>query len=129
MRAHTLLQSFRHAFEGLWYALRTQRNARVHVLAGVVVATLGSWLRISPGEWAMLVLTIGFVFAFELLNTMVETLVDLVSPEHHPLARTAKDVAAAAVLVSALLATVVGLIILGPPLWRALFDSSVPPKS
>ena len=95
MRAHTLLQSFRHAFEGLRYALRTQRNARIHALAAVTVAALGSWLRISPGEWAMLVLTIRFVFSFELLNTMVETLVDLVSPEHHPLARTAKDVAAA----------------------------------
>ena len=123
MRAHTLLQSFRHAFEGLGYALRTQRNARIHALAAVTVAGLGSWLRISPGEWAMLVLTVGFVFSFELLNTMVETLVDLVSPEHHPLARTAKDVAAAAVLVSAVLATVVGLIILGPPLWKVLMTA------
>ena len=124
MRAHSLWQSFCCAFAGLWYVLRTQRNARIHVALGTTVMACGACLPLTHRDWAVLILTIGFVFSFELLNTMVETLVDLVSPEYHPLARTAKDVAAGAVLTSALVAFTVGVLILGPPVWHRFSTQS-----
>lgn len=125
MRAHTLWQSFCCAFAGLWYVLRTQRNSRIHVALGTTVVACGLCLPLTCRDWAVLILTIGFVFSLELLNTMVETLVDLVSPEYHPLARTAKDVAAAAVLTSALVAFTVGMLILGPPLWQRIASPKI----
>ena len=72
-------------------------------------------------EWAIIALTIGIVLAAEAFNTVAEAVVDLVAAEYHPLAKVAKDVAAGAVLVMAIAAVIVGLLILGPPLWRALF--------
>jgi diacylglycerol kinase len=116
----TLIESFQHAFSGLGYALRTQRNARIHVLLAIVVIVLGVALDLAPVDWAVLALTIGFVFVSELLNTVVETVIDLVTEEYHPLAKRAKDVAAGAVLASSITAVVVGLLVLGPPLLRHL---------
>ncbi len=116
----SLLQSFRYAFAGLWYALRTQRNARIHLLAAVAVTAMGLWLRLDAVRWAVLVLTISLVFFAEMVNTVVEAIVDLVTPEYHPLAKVAKDVSAGAVLVTAMAAVVVGLLILGPPLLARL---------
>ena len=120
MRSRNLLDSLWHAFAGLWYALRTQRNTRIHltITAGVVV--LGIWLELDLTQWAVLVLTIGFVLVSEMLNTVAETLVDLISPGYHPLARIIKDVTAAAVLLGAIISVIVGLLILGPPLWTRL---------
>ncbi len=115
-----MIESFQHAFEGLGYALRTQRNARIHVSIAVAVVLLGLALRLEPVEFAILTLTIGFVFVSELFNTVVETVIDLVTEEYHPLARQAKDVAAGAVLASSVAAVVVGLLVLGPPLLRLL---------
>jgi undecaprenol kinase len=119
----TLIESFRHAFWGLAHALRTQRNARIHVLVATAVIILGLALGIEPIKWAMVVLTIGFVFVAELFNTVVEAAIDLVTEEYHPLAKTAKDVAAGAVLIAAATAVIVGVLLLGPPLiarlgWR-----------
>jgi diacylglycerol kinase len=116
----TLIESFQHAFAGLGHALRTQRNARIHVSIAVAVVLLGLALRLEPVEFAILTLTIGFVFVSELFNTVVETVIDLVTEEYHPLARQAKDVAAGAVLASSIAAVVVGLLVLGPPLLRLL---------
>ena len=116
----SLLHSFRYAFAGLWYALCTQRNARVHLLAAVAVTAMGLWLRLDAVRWAVLVLTIALVFFAEMANTGVEATVDLVTPEYHPLAKVAKDVSAGAVLVTAMAAVVVGLLILGPPLLARL---------
>ncbi len=121
MHSRNLLESFQYAFAGLKYALRTQRNIRIHLtIAGAAVA-LGLWLHLPPGHWAILVLTIGFVLVGELLNTVAETLVDLASPDYHPLAKVAKDVTAGAVLLAAFVSVVVGLLVLGPPLWTRLF--------
>ncbi len=119
----TLLESFQHAFAGLWHAWKTQRNVRIHVAIAIVVAILGLALELQPGQWAVIILTIGFVIVSELFNTVVESLVDLVTAEQHPLAKQAKDIAAAAVLTSAIVAVAVGLLVLGPPLltrigWR-----------
>lgn len=116
MRAHSLLASFRYAFAGIGYAIRTQRNFRIHVLISACVVAVGVWLRISWEQWAILAVMMALVLHAELVNTALEAIVDKASPEIHPLAKIAKDCAAAAVLVTALLAVLVGLLILGPPL-------------
>lgn len=118
MRSRNLLDSFRFAFAGLWYALRTQRNTRIHLTVAAGVVALGLWLDLSYTQWAVLALTIGFVLVSEMLNTVAETLIDLVSPGYHPLARIVKDVTAGAVLLGAIISVIVGLLILGPPLWE-----------
>lgn len=120
MRRFRLLQAFGHAFSGLFYAIRTQRNMPIHLAIAVGVIGLGLWLGLPPVQWAVLALTISSVLAAELLNSGLETVVDMVSPEYHPLAKRAKDVAAGAVLLAAIFAVVVGLLILGPPLWARI---------
>jgi len=120
VRSRNLLDSFRVAFSGLWYALRTQRNTRIHLVIAAAVVGLGLWLDLAPIQWAVLVLTIGVVLVSEMLNTLAETLVDLVSPGYHPLAKVVKDVTAGAVLLAAIISIAVGLLVLGPPLWERL---------
>jgi diacylglycerol kinase (ATP) len=110
------LRSFRYAFAGWWYVIRTQRNAWLHTIATVMVLMLAFWLRLAPVEWAVLFITITMVWMAEFLNTALEAVVDLASPQHHPLAKIGKDVGAAAVLITALAAVLVGLLIIGPPL-------------
>jgi diacylglycerol kinase (ATP) len=112
--------SFRYAFHGWGYVLKTQRNAWIHSLVATLVILMGLWLGLTPQEWAILVITIAMVFTAEFINTAIEAVVDLASPTHHPLARVGKDVGAAAVLVASLAAILVGLLILGPPLWAKL---------
>ena len=114
------IAGFGYAFHGLWHALRTQRNARVHLVAALLVSLAGVLLHLSAIEFAMLYVAIAGVFIAEMFNTVFEICVDLSSPEYHPLARTAKDVAAGAVLLSAMLAVVIGLFVLGPHLWALL---------
>ncbi len=114
------IYSFRHAFSGWWYALRTQRNAWIHAVIATLVFIVSAWLQISRQEWAIIILTATMVFAAEFINTAIEAVVDLASPEKHPLAKVGKDVGAAAVLVAALAAILIGLLILGPPLWAKL---------
>jgi diacylglycerol kinase len=111
------IASFGYAFQGLWYALRTQRNARVHVVIATLVTILGIALRISAVEFAVIFIAIAGVFIAEMFNTVFELCVDLASPEYHPLAKIAKDVAAGAVLLCAILSIVVGLFVFGPHLW------------
>jgi diacylglycerol kinase len=110
------VRSFLFAFEGLGYVLRTQPNARIHALITLLVIALGLWLRLEPVDWAILVLAIMVVWVAEFVNTALEALVDLTSPEENSKAKIAKDVAAAAVLVASAGAVIVGLIIMGPPL-------------
>ena len=116
-----LLRSFRFAFAGLGFLLRTQRNARIHVVLGAFACALAAWLRVSRVEWAVIVFTIALVVILEGLNTAVEAAIDLASPQIHPLAKAAKDLAAGMVLVAAIASVAVGLLILGPPLWARLF--------
>lgn len=116
MRSRNIVESFRFAFAGLWYALRTQRNTRIHLVIAACAIALGVWLGLPSTQWPVLALTIGFVLVSEMLNTVAETLVDLVSPGYHPLAKIIKDVTAGAVLLAALISVIVGLLVLGPPL-------------
>ncbi len=115
-RNGNLWLSFKCAGEGLFYAIRTQRNFRVHLVATALVVLMGLWLRLPGTSWAILVSMIGLVLVIEMMNTAAEALVDLASPDYHPLAKLVKDVAAGAVLVIAITSVVVGLIVLGPPL-------------
>jgi diacylglycerol kinase len=116
VRSESLLKSFQCAIQGVAYVFRTQRNAKLHAAAFVVVLATAAWLQLPPVQWAVLILTAGLVFVAEVANTVIETLVDLVSPDYHELAGRAKDVAAGGVLCAAVLAAVVGLILMGPPL-------------
>lgn len=114
------LTAFGHAFRGWYHVLQTQHNAWIHSAVATVVIILGLWLGLPPRDWAVLVLAIAMVFTAEFINTSIEAVVDLASPVHHPLAKVGKDVGAAAVLVAALSAILIGLLILGPPLWSRL---------
>ncbi|MGY2130740.1 diacylglycerol kinase family protein [Hymenobacter sp. HD11105] len=109
--------SFGHAFRGVASALRSEVHLRFHALATVVVIGLGFYFDISLTEWALVALAVGTVWTAELANTAIEALTDLVSPEYHPLAGKAKDVAAGAVLLAALAALVVGALIFAPRVW------------
>ncbi len=117
---YSRLRSFGHAFRGWWYVLRTQHNAWIHAVAAVGVFIAALWLGLPARDWAVLILTVTMVFAAEFVNTAIEAVVDLASPVHHPLAKVGKDVGAAAVLIAALAAVLIGLLILGPPLWARL---------
>ena len=114
------IAGFRHAFRGIWYALRTQRNARVHVSIALLAILMGAVLHISAVEFAMIFVAITGVFIAEMFNTVFELCIDLASPDYHPLAKIAKDVAAGAVLLSAMLSVVIGLFVFGPHLWDRL---------
>lgn len=116
VRRAGFLRSFGFAFEGLVYVVRTQRNMRVHLALGTVAVLLAVWLGLTAVEWALLLLTIGGIFALEMINTVVEALVDMITEEFHPLAKIAKDAAAGAVLVGAIFAVGVGLFLFGPRL-------------
>lgn len=118
MKQPSLWRSFGHALSGVGRTWQRERNFRIHALVAVAVAAMAIGLRISRAECAVLVFAMGLVFTSELLNTAIEALVDLVSPEYHEAARTSKDAAAGAVLLSALTAATIGLLVLGPPLWR-----------
>lgn len=114
------IKSFGYAFQGWAYVLRTQPNAWIHAVVTIVIMLLAIWLQISRIEWAILLLTFMAVWMAEFMNTSLEAIVDMTSPEYHPLAKVAKDVAAAAVLVGAIGAVLIGLLILGPPLFAKL---------
>ncbi len=107
--------AFRYAFAGIRILLG-QRNTHIHLFIAIVVVLCGLLWRLTGTEWLALTLTITVVLALEAVNTALEAVVDLASPQFHPLAKQAKDVGAAAVLVGALGAAVVALIIFGPRL-------------
>jgi diacylglycerol kinase len=115
-----IFRAFGFAFAGLGYFLRTPRNARVELVIGAGACGVGWWVGIGRVEWAILAITIAIVLIVEGLNTAIEAAIDLAMPEVHPLAKTAKDVAAGMVLVASIMAIVVGLLILGPGVWNRL---------
>ena len=118
--SNSQISSFVFAFAGLFYVFRTQRNFRIHIALAVVMALAGWLLGLGITEWAVFGVMVTVVLAAEMTNTMVEALVDLVSPGYHPLAKVSKDVAAGVVLLTAIGAVVVGLLVFGPRLLAAL---------
>lgn len=113
---HSRARSFRYAFAGWWYVLRTQKNAWIHASISIAVLLVAAWAGLPARDWAVLILTFALVWTAEFFNTALEATLDLVSPQIHPLAKIGKDVSAAAVLIAALGAILVGLLIMGPPL-------------
>lgn len=107
-------EKFLNAFRGLYVVSKTTRHLFVHVTSALIVIVFGFYFGVSSLEWIALIFAIGFVFVTEVLNTAIEIDIDLTSPEYHPYARDTKDVAAAAVLLSVLVAIIVGLIVFLP---------------
>lgn len=116
-RALTLVSSFGYAFQGLFYLFRTQRNAKIHGVAAVLIVALGLLLGIERAEWLAIAVMITLVLVTEGINTALEATVDLASPGYHELAKIAKDVAAGTVLLSAVGAVAVGALVFLPRLW------------
>ncbi len=112
--------SLAHAVAGCGHMLRHQKNIRIMLIASAIVLVVGIWLEIDRRDWALLALANGLVWIGEFTNAAIEAAVNLSSPQLHPLARLAKDIAAAAVLLSALIASLVGALILLPPLLHRL---------
>lgn len=121
MMVRRLARSFRYAFVGIAYMLRTQGNFRIEAALGLGAVALAAWLGFTPTEWAVLATVIALVLILEGLNTSTELVVDLASPELHPKAKAAKDIAAGMVLVTAIASVVVGAFLFGPRL-LALLD-------
>ncbi len=112
-------KSFRYAFSGWWYVIRTQRNAWIHAVVSIAVILISFILHIKASDWAVILLAIALVWIAEFLNTALEAVVDLAANhEQHELARLGKDVGAAAVLIAAVASVIIGLLILGPALWE-----------
>jgi diacylglycerol kinase len=114
------IKAFGYAFSGLGYILRTQKNVVIYGVIMLVVILAGILLSISTLEWLLLFFAIGLVWSAEVFNTSIETVVDLVQPENHPLAKIAKDTAAAGVLVTAITASVIGVYVLVVPIFRLI---------
>ncbi len=115
-----LLRSFGYATQGLRHVIKHEQNMQVHLAAAVMIL-LGAWLLQFPLiHWLVLLLVIAGMFALEIMNTAIERTVDLVTEEFHPLAKRAKDIAAAAVFVYSFFAVIIGLILFVPPILRLI---------
>ena len=106
--------SFGYAFEGIWTGIRKERNMRIHCLAVILVTAAGTFFGLTAMEWCICLLLFGMVISLELVNTAVEAVVDLATEEKKPLAKIAKDTAAGAVLFSAIISVIIGLVIFLP---------------
>jgi diacylglycerol kinase len=112
------LKSFGPAFRGIWAAFKTQHNFRIHMLAMIVVINGGFFFKLSLAEWSLVVVALGLVLAAELINTAIEWLVDLVSPDYSEKAGIIKDVAAGAVLLAALIAVIIAALVFLPKILK-----------
>ena len=108
------IKSFSYAIQGIKTFFQTQHNAWVHILATSIVIIVGYVVKLSTTEWCWIIVAIALVFITEMLNTAIEFLTDLVSPEYHPIAKRTKDVAAGAVLVAAIIAVFIGVTVFLP---------------
>lgn len=115
-----LTQSFHHAYHGLKVSLSEEQNLRIEFFLGLVSILMGIYFHLSSFEWIVLFLTIALVIGSELFNTALEKVVDLASPEIHPLAKKAKDAAAAAVFIFSVMAALVGLFLFMPKILLAI---------
>jgi len=111
------IQSFGYAFRGIKYVVKNEHNMRIHLLASVCVLLFGLLLQLNITEWCFIVFAIGFVLFAETINTSVELLTDLVSPDFHVLAEKTKDVAAGAVVIASITAAIIGMLIFLPKMY------------
>ena len=112
------IQSFGFAGKGIGIVFGTETNMKIHIGVALLVLIFGFTFSINASEWISCLLCIGLVFTAEMVNTAIENLVNLVSPNHHPLAGKVKDIAAGAVLICAIISVIVGIIIFGPKVWN-----------
>jgi len=117
----SVINSFKFAFNGILFALKTQKNLHIHLFVALSVFILAIFLNVSNVELSIIILTIVMVIVVEVINTSIETVVDLVSPNYQPLAKQAKDLGAASVLIAAIGAIVVGIVVLGDDLITRIF--------
>ena len=110
----SLIKSFGFAFSGIFRVLKEERNIKIHLTAAIFVLVLAFYLNINRLDWLILLLTITIVISLELVNSAIEAVVDLASPNRHPLAKKAKDVAAGAVLVAAIVSVIIGILLFFP---------------
>lgn len=109
-----LLKSFKYAFDGIFTGIKEEQNMKIHIAIMILVIIFGIMLKISKMEWIICIILFGLVISMELINTAIENTVDLVTKEKNEQAKIAKDVAAGAVLVSAIASAIIGLIIFVP---------------
>ncbi len=112
MKNRNPIESFNNAFQGIWYTIVNERNMKIHLVIGTIVIFLSLWVRVSIIEFTILCLTIAMVICFELINTAVEVVVNIIVDVYHPKAKIIKDVSAGAVFVSAIFSIVIGVLIL-----------------
>ncbi len=117
IRIDRLERSFKYAFQGLWYVIKTQPNMKIHLIAGTAAVVLGFLLKISGPEWLSIILVIGFVLILEVINTAIETLVDLYTEDFSFLAGVSKDLGATAVLIMAITSVIIGCVVFLPKIW------------
>jgi len=113
--------AFKYAIQGIIYATKVERNFQVHIVCGIVVSALSIILKINITEWLFIIISIFGVLALELVNSALERAVDLSTKEIKPLAKQAKDLAAAAVLIYAIMSVIIGVVILGPKIIKVFF--------
>ena len=118
---HKRIKSFSYAFKGLYDLVKSEPNARIHLVATIAAVSAGIFFRISNTEWCIILIVIALVWAAEAINTVIEKLVDHLFPEYHETARIVKDIAAGAVLVCAIVALICGLIVFLPKLVSIVF--------
>lgn len=121
MKSNSFLNSFKFAFEGIIFASKSERNFRFHLLATIAVILAGMFSHLSTVEWIILILCISGMLSLELVNSALERVVDLASPEIHVLAKLAKDMSAAAVLVFACASAIIGILIFLPK-WMEIIN-------
>lgn len=116
----SFLLSLKHAFNGIMYVLKNENNSRFHLVATILVIILAVFLNLSRIEWVFLILVIFLVWFAEILNTALEKMYDIIEPNINPKVKIGKDLSAAAVLATAILSVIVGVLILGPKLLSVL---------
>lgn len=114
-------EALKNAWNGCWYAFTTQNNFIVHLLLSLIVILLALWLKVSYERFLFLILAVFLGLTMEMVNTMVEKLVDLITEEYHVNAKIVKDISAGIMLILATGMAVIGFLILFPPLWRKFF--------
>ncbi|MDD8048409.1 MAG: diacylglycerol kinase family protein [Thomasclavelia sp.] len=117
MKNNNFIDSFKYAFQGIYTAIKNERNMKVHVLATVIVTIMGFIFNISGYEWIMCLLCFGLVISLEMINTAIEAISNVCATSFNPQIKVAKDVAAGAVLVSAIVSAIIGFIIFLPKIF------------
>jgi diacylglycerol kinase len=117
------IRSFVYAGRGIKVVFASEANMKIHIAIAILVVIFGFAFKINITEWIMCLLCIGLVFGAEMINTAIENVVDLASPDLHPLAGKAKDIAAGAVLLCAIISVIIGLLIFEPKVWNVISSS------